>query len=338
MKTRSSLILAVVGALTLGAGWALGPGSLPTASRVVAPGSLVFPDLAARLGTAARIEITTKGETLTIARVGDAWGLADRDGFRLQGDKLRELLTGLTELRITEPRTADPAQYARLGVDDPKAKDTTATLLRVLDDKGAPLAELIIGHRRVRTGGNVPETIYIRRPAEAQSWLAEGRLPADADPQLWFDRDIANILKDQVAAVTVRRGDSVEVFEMKAGKPELVTPAEHPKLDDYKLEDVFRSLEGLTLSDVRRADKVPGDKLGTAEIRLTDGAVVTAVLYRADKDIWATFTATGDSVKQLAQRADVWAFQLGSWKEQAFVPTLDDLKASEPEPAAKPTQ
>ena len=29
-----------------------------------------------------------------------------------------------------------------------------------------------------------------------------------------------------------------------------------------------------------------------------------------------------------------WAYQLGSWKEKAFVPTLDDLKAEEP--AQKP--
>ena len=31
-----------------------------------------------------------------------------------------------------------------------------------------------------------------------------------------------------------------------------------------------------------------------------------------------------------------WAYQLGSWKEKAFVPTLDDLKAEEP--AKKPAE
>ena len=31
-----------------------------------------------------------------------------------------------------------------------------------------------------------------------------------------------------------------------------------------------------------------------------------------------------------------WAYQLGSWKEQAFVPTLDDMKAAEP--AKKPAE
>jgi hypothetical protein len=338
MKLRSSLLLAAAGAIVLAGGWFLGPGSQPATMGSVAPGTLVFPGMAAKLAQAAKVEITTKGQSLTLARSGDAWGIADRDGFRLQGDKLRELLTGLTELRITEPRTADAAQYARLGVDDPKAKETTATLLRVLDSAGVPLAELIIGHRRVRTAGNVPETIYIRRPGEAQSWLAEGRLPADADPQLWFDRDIANIAKEKIASVSIHRGDTVIDLAMQDGKPVMTAPAEHPKLDDYKLEDVFRSLEQLTLTEVKKAGAVPGEKLGFAEIRLTDGAVVTATVYRADKDVWATFAATGDSVKDLAQRAAGWAFQLGAWKEQAFVPTLDDLKASEPDAASKPTQ
>ncbi len=338
MKTRTSLILAVVGGLTLAGGWALGPGSLQGSSMTVAPGTLVFPGMAARLQQAARIDITTKGETLHIARNGTVWGLADRDGFRLQGDKLRELLTGLTELRITEPRTSDATQYGKLGVDDPSAKETTASLLRVLDAKGAPLAELIVGHRRVRTAGNVPETLYIRRPGEKQSWLAEGRLPVDADPQLWFDRDIANIAKDKIAGVTVHRGEAELVFGLADGKPALLSPAEHPKLDDYKLEDVFRGLEGLTLTEVRKAEKVPGEKIGSSEIRLADGAAVEAMVYRDGKDIWAIFAAKGDSVKDLAQRAAGWAFQLGSWKEQSLVPGLDDIKASEPEAPAKPTQ
>jgi hypothetical protein len=338
MKTRISIGLAIAGAAILGAGWALGPGSLPSTSNAVAPGTLVFPGMAARLPQAARIEITTKGETLHISRTGDTWGLADRDGFRLQGDKLRELLTGLTELRITEPRTSDAAQYAKLGVDDPQAKETTATLLRLLDGSGSPLASLIIGHRRVRTAGNVPETLYIRRPGETQSWLAEGRLPVDADPQLWFDRDIANIGKDKIAGVTVHRSETDLVFGLADGKPALLSPAEHPKLDDYKVEDVFRGLETLTLTDVKKAASIPGEKLGTAEIRLADGAEVTVTVHRDGKDVWAIFTAKGDSVKDMAQRAAGWAFQLGSWKEQSFVPTMDDLKASEPEPAAKPTQ
>ena len=51
------------------------------------------------------------------------------------------MLTALTELRLVEPRTADPKQYAILGVEDPTAKDTngTADLLRLVDGTGKPI-------------------------------------------------------------------------------------------------------------------------------------------------------------------------------------------------------
>ena len=109
------------------------------------------------------------------------------------------MLTALTELRLMEPRTSDPTQFSRLGVEDPSAPDSNSNLLRVLDSGKKLIVELIVGHRRVRTQGNVPEEVYVRRPGENQTWLAEGSLQVDADPQLWLDRDIMNIDHSRIA-------------------------------------------------------------------------------------------------------------------------------------------
>ncbi|MFC7693621.1 DUF4340 domain-containing protein [Paeniroseomonas aquatica] len=147
-----------------------------------------------------------------LLRQGEAWVLPDRGNYPVRPEKLREMLVGLTELRLVEARTADRAQLDRLGVDDPARPGSTAVLLRILGPQDQPIAELVVGRRRVRTQGNVPETIYVRRPAEAQAWLAEGRLAVDADPQLWVDRDIANFPQDRIRRVVVRR----------LGEPELV--------------------------------------------------------------------------------------------------------------------
>jgi hypothetical protein len=336
MKPRTAIILAVVAVLVLGATLLLGrPPGAPARPAATEAGTLVFPGLAPKLQEAARIDITSKGQTLAITREGDSWGLADRGNYPVQQDKLRELLTGLTELRLTEPRTAEPSLYERLGVGDPGAATSTANLVRVLDGSGHVIAELIVGHRRVRTQGRAPETVYVRRPGEAQSWLAEGRLPVDADPQLWLDRDIANIDAAKVVSVVVHRGDQVLEFGREGDKPVLKAPADHPKLEDYRVEDVFRALETLTLTDVKPAAQQPGERVGTAEITTSDGTVIDATVFRAGKDIWAQFAVRGDSAeaKRLAARVAGWTYQVGSWKEKAFVPTLDELKASEP---AKP--
>ncbi len=337
MKTRTTLVLAALGAVVLAGGWLLGPGATPASRVMVPPGTLVFPGLAAKLQTATEVDVTTKGATTRITKVGAVWGLADRGGYRVQQDKLRELLTGMTELRITEPRTADPTEYNKLGVDDPNSPTASADLLRLLDAQGKPIAELITGHRRFRTAGNLPESLYIRRPGEAQSWLAEGRLPVDADPQLWLERDIANIPAAQVVKVAATRGDTTLEFARDGAKTALVSPAEHPKLDDYRVEDVFRAMEQLTLSDVEPASKPRDGKIGVAVYTLADGTVITVTLFHADKDIWAEFAATGAKAASLQAGFVGWRFQLGSWKEKSFLPVMDDLKADEPnKPAPAP--
>ena len=339
MKQSTSIALAVVGVIALGAAWQFGVRSNAPAQMEAAAGSLVFPGLASKLGQVARLEISTKGQTLALTPKDGKWGLTDRAGFPVQSDKLRELLTGLTELRFTEPRTSDPAQYARLGVEDPGTTTGTASLLKLLDSAGKPIAELIVGHRRVRTQGNVPETIFIRRPGETQSWLAEGRLPVDADPQLWFERDIANIPAAKITQVLSTRGDTTLEFVRDGDKIVLKSPVDHPKLDDYRVEEVARALDSLTLTDVQPATKQAGEKIGNAIIDLTDGMQVTADVYRNDKDIWVQFAATGkgDGAKpaaDFAAKTKGWTYQVGAWKEKAFVPTLDDLKASEPDKPA----
>ena len=75
-------------------------------------------------------------------------------------------------------RTTDPAEFSRLGLEDPATdKNGTANLLRVLDGDGKPIVAVIVGHRRMRTQGNVPETIFIRS-AEADSSHRNTRGPS----------------------------------------------------------------------------------------------------------------------------------------------------------------
>jgi hypothetical protein len=339
MTPRTTLILVVVAILAVAGGWYYGIRPEPAEHATSASGSLVFPDLAEKLQNAAKIEVQHQGTTLVIAKEGDRWGLPDRGGYPVSQSKLHELFNALTELRITESRTSDPSEFNRLGVEDPNDKTATSNLLRVLDAAGKPIAELIVGHRRVRTQGNVPESVYIRRVGQNQAWLAEGSLSVDADPQLWIERDIMNVAGDKVAGVVVTRPDETLTFAREGDKLVLKTPADAPKLDDYKLEDVMRSLESLTLTDVKPASQEPGDKIGTGVFTTNDGETITATVFKVgtgDKaEIWSQFAVAGDGkvkddAAKLEARVAGWAYQLGSWKEAALVPTLNDLKAEAP--------
>jgi hypothetical protein len=343
MTRRGALLLSALAAAALGGAVLLAPDRAGRPGEEAAAGGLMFPGLAERLADAARIEVRKPDSTLIVERDGDAWVLPDKGGYRVRPERVRELLVGLTELSLLEPRTADPALLERLGLDDPAKPGSTALLLRVLDRAGAPIAELVVGRRRVRTQGNLPESAYVRRPAEDQAWLAEGRLPVDADPQLWLDRDIANLPSERVRAVEVRR-DGTDMIalsrpEDQQDAPLSVTmPTDFPApADAVATDEITRAFEYLTFLDVRPAAGMSGDGLGEARFALTDDLTVTVAPRRDGDALWIALRAEGTTPEavRLAARWEGWAYQVGPWKEKAFLPRVEDLRSREA-PASEP--
>jgi hypothetical protein len=337
MRSSTALVLLVLGALAVAGGWYFGTSEQVPSGNSISAGRLAFPDLAADIGKAATITILHQGKTLVLERSGDVWGVKEDGDYPVQAGKVHALLTALTELRLTEPRTSDPQQYAQLGVEDPLPATANSNLLRVLDATGRPIAELVVGHRRVRTEGGVPDDIYVRRPTETQSWLAQGHLEIDADPQLWLDRNIANIDSSKIASVVIARGDVPIELQRTGDTLTMKSPENHPPLDKDRLDDTTRALEFLTFTDVRPLDRMPGKLLGQATFTTTDGVAISVAVNQADKDIWLHLTATGEgpakpAAANFAEKWDRWAFQVGDWKARALVPTMDDLKAAAPAP------
>ena len=332
MSPRVLAPLVALGVVALAGGWYFGIASMPKPETTVTTDGLMFPTLTQTLRTATRIEIIHQGKTLTLEKRGDgAWGVVSLHDYPVQETKLRGLLTGLTELRLSEPRTTDPAEFSRLGVEDPKGATATGDLLRVLDKGGNPIVQVIVGHRKVRSQGTGEEEVYVRRPDENQSWLAMGNVQADADADQWLDRSVTDIAQDKIASVVV--GDNALVFGRQDGKFTLTEPADHPKLDDYKVDDVGRGLQQLTFQAVKADADAPGTVAGHSDFTTTDGLAVRVTLLHADKDLWARFAASGsntDEANKLNTRLGGWTYQIGSWKEKSLMPTLDDLKAPEP--------
>ncbi|WP_043339727.1 DUF4340 domain-containing protein [Belnapia moabensis] len=340
MQRRTLLLLGGGAIVTVGAALLLTPQVL---QEEVAPpaASLAFPGLAPRLAEAARIEIRKQESVLTLLRQGEAWVLPEKGNYPVRPERVRELLVGLTELRLVEPRTADPGQHDRLGVEDPARPGSTGLLLRVLAAGGQPIAELVIGRRRVRTQGNVPESAYVRRPAESQAWLAEGRLPADADAQLWLDRDIANIAADRIRRVTIRRAGEPELVLARGDEAEAKLRLEQPidprPLDDVSLDEVGRSFEFLTFLDVKPTAESPGTALGETRFDLIDGLAVTVAPRHDGETVWIGLAAEGPGSEPLNARWRNWIYQVGVWKEKAFIPRFEDL-LPRAAPPPQPTQ
>lgn len=328
MRRRTILAMGGLGAAAVAAGILLAPaGERP--GRFT-PGALAFPDLAARLPQAARVELVRHAERSTLVRAGEGWGVGQMAGYPARLPKLRELLAGLADLRLVEERTSDPALHARLGVDDPATPGSTGTRLRVLDAGGAVLLDVILGTRRARPQSQVPDAIFLRREGEARSWLAEGRVVPDAEPHLWADREIAMLAPDRLRRVEIRRASEAPLVLERAGEVDaplrVVAPADAPGTAPAALEDVGRAFDLLTLTDVRPATAITGEALGEARFTYTDEVNITAWPRLLDGQLWLVLRADGGPEAQaLHARWQGWAYQVGEWKEKALIPRLADL-------------
>ncbi len=336
MNRRSLLLLSGAAIVVLGGALVLNPGAPPAPAPSGAV--LAFPGLAQRLQSAAKIVATRHDGVLEIARAGETWVLPAKGGYPVRQEKVRELLVGLTELRLTEPRTANPEMLDRLGLDDPTNAGSTATLVRVLDAQGDVIAELVIGRRRVRTQGNVPESAFVRRPGENQAWLAEGRIPVDSDPQLWLDRDIANLPRERVRRVSVNRTGQPPLVLTRAegpdGKLQVSEPADAPPTEETNLDEVGRAFEFLTFLDVKPEAEIPGEPLGETRFELTDNLAIVVRPRKDGEAVWITLAAEGDDeATRLNARWRGWAYQVGPWKEKSFIPLIADLRPAEETPA-----
>jgi hypothetical protein len=333
MKPRTTLILLVLAVVVFALGWIVQNHNASKESTSLRAGRLAFPDLAAKLDGAERIEITRQGGKVTLLRKGNQWLIVERSDYPALSGKTHALLAGLAALRLVEPRTTDSAFYDRLGVDDPNKPASGSTLLKVYDGGGKVLAELIVGNKHASPQPNLPDEIYVRKPDDQQSWLAEGKLDADTDSSNWMNHDIISIDHAKIAKIDVERGNEKLELVRNGDRFELKVPADHPSLDSNALDQVARALEFVSFTDVKPVKEEPGVPLASAVFTTDDGLVVTVKTNKAEKDaLWVTFSVSGsgkakEEADKLKHVLEGWAYQIGSWKERALAPTLSDLKS-----------
>src|SRR5689334_19335209 len=152
-------------------------------------GKIVLPSVYARSADVGTIAVKRDKGTLTLKRGKDGWTVAERDHYPADATKVRQALVGLAELKLVEAKTSKPDLYQRLEVGDVK-EGAKSALVGIKDTKGEKMGELIVGKRRPDRLGAGTDGIYIRRPGEAQSWLAQGSLDLTGEAKDWLDKKV----------------------------------------------------------------------------------------------------------------------------------------------------
>jgi hypothetical protein len=358
-RTLAGLAVAAVAAVGAAGYFAVVDRGLSAPDPVA--GQQLYPGLANRLNDVASITLTRKDGTLTLARRGQSWGLAEKGNYTVQFDRVRKLLVDLSDMRTVEAKTSSQAVYPSLEVEDISAPDAKSVLLTVKDSAGTTLAGLIVGKVRPGRSGPTSDRIYVRKAGEAQSWMVSGRLTVDREPERWVDRRIIDIGRDRVREATIVQADGSKLT-VRRDKPAdtdftlVDPPPERTQKAAYERNLVGGALEVLELDDVRPASEVKFAAEGPyAELRTFDGIHVRTDLAEQDGRTWirlaARFEAPAESpapdtvgsaklkspedaakdANEITARVNGWAYRLPDYKLDYLRRKLEDML----EPAAK---
>jgi Domain of unknown function (DUF4340) len=333
MQKRGLILLAAATMVLV----ALAVVALATGDRTLsraAPGKAAVPDLAGKLGEVAWVELKRSGLELTFVHDGDGWLVVEKGNYPAAAGKVRQIVLGMADLALVEPKTQKADLYPRLEVDDPgKGKSTLVTLK---GKSGAALTEMIIGKRRYDRLGAGNDGVYIRKPGDPQAWLARGSLEFSDQLSSWLDRRILDLPEKRIAKVTLTQPDGTRLVISRPTADAAFIVEDAPDDAKFKSETATRqpamALETLDLDDVKPAADMPAPErdVFTASFVTFDGLTVDVRLFDRDDMHWIAVSATGTGsaeaeAKEIDGKVGHWIYAVPSYKAAALKTKLSDL-------------
>jgi hypothetical protein len=299
-----------------------------------------LPHLAGEVRDIARIRIVSKrGNVDAVFKPEKGWVLANRDGYKVSFEQLRETVVGLAALETIEPKTAraDWLHYVDLDA-PPKGAGIAITLL---DGKGGVLASIVTGKNEDIGDSTGAVGLFVRRANSNQTWLTRSVFQPKDDPADWLDKQLVNVDASRIQEADIDPASGVS-FEVRREKP-TDTGFNLPNIPKGReiayagaADGVADAIAGFTFDDVRPAkasDFSDPTHVARFVTKTFDGLTITVQIARQGADYWATISAEGAQDKPAAQkeareidaRSSGWAYKLSADKGQLFMTTLESL-------------
>jgi hypothetical protein len=271
---------------------------------------------------------------MTLIRDGDNWLVAEKGNYPANAAKISQIVRAMADLTLVEPKTQNPDLYPRLEVEDPG--NGKSTLVAVKDKSGGDLAQAIVGKRRYDRLGAGNDGVYLRKPGEAQSWLARGTLDPSGDAANWLDRQIIDISEKKIAKVTLTQADGSKLVISRSAPEAKFAVEDAPADAKFKGETATSgpatALETLDLDDVKPAGElpVPDKNVVTASFTTFDGLTVDLRLMERDKADWIAISAAGSgpaeaNAKKIEDKVSHWTYAIPAYKANLLKTKLADL-------------
>ena len=252
---------------------------------------------------------------VTLRKQDGSWRVVEQDGWPADAGRLSQYLFVLSQAHRLEAKTANPALYARLGVQPVSGADATGSELEL--SGGGHQWRLLIGHEHSKLDRN-----YVRVDGQAQSWLTDLPVDFDRDPVSWLDRRLVDLPLARIARVQVkdRTGESFSLSHRddRFRLDDAPSAAMH---DSHQGDAMAAALDQLQFDRLARDD---GKAVLERELIYTavDGSELRLQAWHDGEQVWVRLSAslaearaaawlreTGGKPAELAQlraRTDQW--------------------------------
>lgn len=331
-----------------------------TAKDIAPESGRFIPGLEDQVNEISWLRLTAAGDrtVATLERKGDLWTVKEASGYRADWDAVRELLSGLAQAVLVEPKTANPEYYDRLGVEDVNLESAGGTMVSFAPETG--LFPVIVGNSaRGRTGH------YVRLADSESSALIDTVMNVPVERSAWLETSIVDISDAEVVEVEITHPDGEVVKIVKASADDenfqlQNIPEGREAKSDWSANALGNVLAGLELDEVTAREELDWDGAGRLYLLTADGLVIeAAMLERAgpeegsDSEFWIQLEAqlyttgvgtgtegdtteadTRDRADAINDRVRGWAYRIPQYKYNAMNRRMEDLLKAEDEPSS----
>jgi hypothetical protein len=328
--SRQRLAMLLIGAL-LAISAAMYLSSQRNTSRDTSGGALL-PSLAAELNTVSQLNVV-KGSatpTVTLNRQGDQWTVAQRADYPADISKLRKLLLALSEAKIREQKTSDPANFAAIGLEDPALPGAAGAQVELTAKDG---------RHSVIVGKPIGEGNFVRRGGENLSYIVEPGISFEAQPKFWIDNRLLDLAAASIQNIEVKpaAGAAYSVHKTADASPTGASytltgiPSGRAAADSRILAPSPTTFSNLTADDVAAAGSLDLSMPSVVILTLSDGDIITLTGIQAGEKRWIEVAATKDAA--LGAKTAGRAFEISGYRYNAIFRPLEQLLVPKPGPA-----
>ena len=296
------------------------------------------------INSVTRIDVTGPGNMpqVTLERRPEGWGVVQRQHYSANVGAIRSLLLDLSEAKLLERKTSDPAQHAQLGLGGIERLDAKGQLVTLHSADGERSV-------RIGTSPDGRSATYVRNADADQSWLVDRTFTIPEEPRRWLDTNLLDIGMEQVSRMEVVHPDGERIEGQRAEEAGdvkftvLNLPEGAVLKSEYALNRMASAITSLSLEDVMPASQaeVYLKDVARARYEFYQGYSLEARLFSVGVERYARFTVhLGENMSEedhaqadlLARHLEDWAFRIPSFAHNSMALRWSDILEGGEEP------